>query len=366
MRPWPDIWPEVRKAVRESRTRGAALTAVSQIRNCPTSWDALARAWRRQGDEDGGAHNALGRDLKIQIDTSDPETKAVWDTAVRARAEVESWPAWKRGEHEPLVGKKHLVIPDTQVRPGVPLDHFRWIGRYIADKGPDRVIILGDWWDMPSLSSYDSLAKKVARGTAKKADIDAGNQALEMLEDELVKANFQPPDGKELLEGNHDGFADEGRIGRFLADNPLDEGLITKDMFADSWLGWERHDFLDPAEIDGVVYCHLFPFSRDGRVTPGAMRMGASSARVQVQAMMSSCTAGHKQGLDTAIHNPPMAPHAYRGIIAGSCYLHDEAYMGPGNRHYRGLLVKHDVRPSNPNHYDLMEVSLEFLRRKYG
>jgi hypothetical protein len=40
--------------------------------------------------------------------------------------------------------------------------------------------------------------------------------------------------------------------------------------------------------------------------------------------------------------------------------------MGPGNRHYRGLLVKHDVRAGNPNHYDLMEVSLEFLKRKYS
>src|SRR5678815_3013028 len=84
------------------------------------------------------------------------------------------------------VGRKHLVIPDTQVRPGVPIEHARWIGRYIADKGPDVVVHLGDHWDMPSLSSYDSLAKKVARGTAKKADIDSGNQFLEELEDELV------------------------------------------------------------------------------------------------------------------------------------------------------------------------------------
>jgi hypothetical protein len=362
---WASIWSQVRTAVLQNRTRGAALAAVSQIRGCPTTWDALARAWRRQGDENGGAHNMLGRDNhRISIDTSDPETKAVWETAVRAKAEVDSWPAWKRGESPPA-GRKHLVIPDTQVRPGVPIKHARWIGRYIADKGPDVVVHLGDHWDMPSLSSYDSLAKKVSRGVAKKADIDAGNQWLEDLEDELVKADFQPK-VKVLLEGNHDGFADEGRIGRFLADNPMDKGLITKDMFADSWTGWTRHDFLDPVEIDGIHYCHLFPFSRNGRVTPNALRMGASSAQVQVAAMMSSCTAGHKQGLDSAIHNAPMAPHSYRGIIAGSCYLHDEAYMGPGNRHYRGILVKHDVRPTNPNHYDLMEVSLEFLRRKYS
>jgi hypothetical protein len=34
--------------------------------------------------------------VKLQIDTSDPEIKAVWETALQARAEVASWPAWKR------------------------------------------------------------------------------------------------------------------------------------------------------------------------------------------------------------------------------------------------------------------------------
>jgi hypothetical protein len=39
--------------------------------------------------------------LKIRID--DEETRALWETAKKARAEVESWPAWKRGELVPRV-----------------------------------------------------------------------------------------------------------------------------------------------------------------------------------------------------------------------------------------------------------------------
>jgi hypothetical protein len=35
---------------------------------------------------------------KIKIDTSDPETKAIFETAMRAREEVASWPAWRRGD----------------------------------------------------------------------------------------------------------------------------------------------------------------------------------------------------------------------------------------------------------------------------
>ncbi len=33
--------------------------------------------------------------IKIVIDD---ETRAVWETALRARAEVAGWPAWKRGD----------------------------------------------------------------------------------------------------------------------------------------------------------------------------------------------------------------------------------------------------------------------------
>lgn len=34
---------------------------------------------------------------KLRISLDDPETRAIWETAKRAKAEVESWPAWKRG-----------------------------------------------------------------------------------------------------------------------------------------------------------------------------------------------------------------------------------------------------------------------------
>jgi hypothetical protein len=39
--------------------------------------------------------------LKIRID--DEETRALWETAKQAKAEVASWPAWKRGEVTPCV-----------------------------------------------------------------------------------------------------------------------------------------------------------------------------------------------------------------------------------------------------------------------
>lgn len=76
-----------------------------------------------------------------------------------------------------------------------------------------------------------------------------------------------------------------------------------------------------------------------------------------------SCVAGHQQGLQ--IHTGSRADgKRLTSVIAGSCYEHDEAYMGPqGNRHYRGILMLHDV---NDGEFDLMPVSLKYLNRKYS
>jgi hypothetical protein len=47
-----------------------------------------------------------------------------------------------------------------------------------------------------------------------------------------------------------------------------------------------------------------------------------------------------------------------------NCYLHDEDYKGPqGNEHWRGIIVKHEVKDGN---YDLLEVGLPYLKRRYG
>jgi hypothetical protein len=35
---------------------------------------------------------------KVKISLEDPEIRKIWETVLEAKREVESWPAWKRGE----------------------------------------------------------------------------------------------------------------------------------------------------------------------------------------------------------------------------------------------------------------------------
>lgn len=248
------------------------------------------------------------------------------------------------------VGKRHLYIPDLQLKKGVPINHLYWIAMYAMDKEVDRVILAGDVYDMPSLSSYNKRGSKTAEGLRVMDDLRAGDTGLEVLEDIWWHEGFRPD--KHVTLGNH-----ENRLNRAIEEAPqLLEG-VPLDFAFDSY-GWKTHRFLRPARIDGIMYCHFFPHNAKGQITQ--TKNGAPSAAEQAKRQMCSATAGHQQGLDTSIM--PTEQGKRRGLIAGSCYLHDEDYM-PTNNYWRGVILKTDVRHGD---YDLVEVSLDFLHRKYG
>ena len=77
------------------------------------------------------------------------------------------------------MNKKHFIIPDCQTKEGVPLEHLTWAGKYCAEKHPDVVINIGDFADMPSLSSYD-VGKKDFEGRRYTKDIAATKKAMDL------------------------------------------------------------------------------------------------------------------------------------------------------------------------------------------
>ena len=254
----------------------------------------------------------------------------------------------------------HVVIPDTQCKPGAPTEHLTWIGRYLVDQfyGKDnvKVIHLGDHWDMPSLSSYDKGTKSM-EGRRYLEDIQAGNEGMEALMAPLVQRNKHKAANKErqwrpqfhLLRGNH-----EDRIRRATELDAQLEGLLTMDHLKAP--GWKVHDFLDVVELDGVGYSHFFANPMSGKPYGGA-------AATRLKTVGYSFTMGHQQTLDYALRflSNGQSQHA---LIAGACYLHDEDYKGSqGNHHWRGIIVKHRVIGGS---YDPMFVSLDYLRERYG
>ena len=252
---------------------------------------------------------------------------------------------------------KHLVIPDVQAKPGVDFSYLTKIGRYMVDKKPDKVICLGDWADMPSLSSYD-IGKKSFEGKRYSKDIQASHDAMTAFLTPLWEFNAKAKKNKEkqyhpemiLTLGNH-----EHRINRAVNDDAKLEGILSTDALGYVGYGWSVYPFLDVVVVDGIAYSHYF--------TTGLMGRPVTTAQACLSKKHMSCIQGHQQGLQIATSYKADG-QAITSIIAGSCYEHNEDYMSSqGNKHWRGFLMLHDVQDGA---FDVMPVSLKYINQKYA
>jgi hypothetical protein len=250
-------------------------------------------------------------------------------------------------------GKRILVLPDVQAKPGIDFSYLSRIGQYAVDKRPDVIVCIGDFADMPSLSSYDK-GKKSFEGRRYKRDIEAAQFAMQAFLKPINDHNEKQPHRQYkprmvLTLGNH-----EARISRACEDDPKLDGVLSLKDLAYEEYGWEVYPFLQTVIIEGVAFCHYF--------STGVMGRPASSAAAQLRKTNMSCFAGHKQGKEIA--------YGYRAdgktitsIVCGSAYEHDEDYLGPqGNRHWRGFFMLHEVKDGA---FDEMPVSLSFINGRY-
>ena len=250
---------------------------------------------------------------------------------------------------------KHLFIPDVQAKDGVPLEYLRWVGQYLVEKSPDVVVCIGDFADMPSLSSYDK-GKLSFEGRRYKKDIKAARKAMDILLGPLREYNDQMRKNKKaqykprmvMTLGNH-----EERIVRAVQNSSELEGLISYDDLP--YEDWEVHGFLEPVFIEGVCYTHYMANPMTGRPYGGM-------AATVLKNVGHSFVVGHAQKLEVATRHINTGQQQW-GIIAGACYLHDEDYKGPqGNNHWRGVIMLHRVYDGN---FDPCFISLDYLKEKY-
>lgn len=250
-----------------------------------------------------------------------------------------------------------MVVPDAQVRPGSDIQHLIYAGKYAAEKRPDVIVCLGDWADMPSLSSYD-IGKKSFEGRMYIEDIRAAKEAMAAFlepireeQDRLIRNKDKRWNPRLVMTlGNH-----EARITRAVNEDRKLEGLVKLEDLEYEKFGWEVYPFLEPVAIEGVVFCHYF--------TSGVMGRAVTTASALISKKHQSCIAGHQQGRQVA-YGAKADGSTITSMIIGSFYTHDEDYMGhQGNKHYRGMVFLHQVVDGS---FDEMFISVEYLRKKYN
>ena len=253
--------------------------------------------------------------------------------------------------------KKIMVMPDAQVKEGVPTEHLRWLGMHAIKKKPDYIVCIGDFADMPSLSSYDK-GKKSFEGRRYKKDIEATRQAMETFMSPIREEQARQLANKKkiwqprliLTLGNH-----EHRINRAVECQAELEGLLSVDDLGYEAAGWEVYPFLEVVVIEGIAFSHYF--------TSGVMGRPASNAKLVLQKKGMSCVQGHLQHRDIA--------YAFRadgkqmtGLFVGAFYQHEEDYLGPqGNAHWRGAWMLYNVHDGE---FDEVALPMSYLKERYS
>ena len=254
------------------------------------------------------------------------------------------------------MSKVHCVIPDVQAKPGTDFTYLENIGKYLVEKKPDVIVMIGDFADMPSLSSYDK-GKKSFEGRRYLKDIEASHEAMSALLEPLYSFNRKAKAGGKkqyhphmvLTMGNH-----ENRINRAVEIQPELEGVLDVKHLEYEEYGWEVHPFLEVVHVDGVAYSHYF--------TSGVLGRPVTSARALLTKKHQSCVMGHVQTMDIATdYRADGTP--ILGLFAGCCYEHNEDYLSPqGNAHFRGIHMLYEVSNGSFYHH---AITLNYLNGRY-
>lgn len=252
---------------------------------------------------------------------------------------------------------RFLIIPDTQVKPGVPTNHLKAAGNYLCECRPDVVVVLGDWWDMPSLSKYNST--KEIEGKRVLEDIQAGKDAMKLFIGPLkALQKKQKKDKKKVyrprtifITGNHDPMV---RIPRLIEENPTLDGFVPDNC--KGWLenlGFDVIDFLEIIELEGIRFSHYFQNMHSAKKGPLSGNIVTMMKNAGFSFVM-----GHQQG--KKIHSYRLGDGSNRlGVVVGSFYQHEESYEGPqGGKNWNGIIVLNEVKEGGA---DILEVSMNYL-----
>ena len=246
---------------------------------------------------------------------------------------------------------KIMHMGDSHAKPGITNRRYTWAARCAVEMGVDAIVCAGDWWDFPSLCSYDK-GTTGFEGRRYQADVDVGVDAMERMAEVFAKSGHTPKLYR--TRGNHC-----HRVQRYLDAEPLLEGgPVGFHNLREAEFGWEVSPFLTPLMLGGVLWVHY--------ATSGVMNRpvgGAHHAASLIKATGMSTAVGHSHLFDFATTTNALGQRIY-GLVSGCYFEHEEAYAGPSNRRYaRGLSILHRCKAGE---FDLQWLSLDHVRNTYG
>jgi len=267
----------------------------------------------------------------------------------------------------------HIVIPDAHCKPEISNRRFVWLGKFIRDYVSEankegrlvRIIEMGDFEDMPSLSHWDR-GKLQFEGRRYQDDINHVRDARQKTVEQLFDLDWVASKNKKkmpqysltALGGNH--F--ERRQQKIYEDNPHLLGILEDPKELANEFGFEYVPFLQPVTYEGITYVHYW----QARGSSQPIGTGKYPASVLIREKHTSTIVGHSHVLDIGIGTDARQNRIFAG--ASGCYLdpdQKEDYAGQSNEEWwRGILVLRGVAGGYPE-AGWTVLPIEALQRQY-
>lgn len=248
-------------------------------------------------------------------------------------------------------GDKTVVVGDVHVGPSQNLRRARWLGRYVRDVSPNRVVFIGDLATFDSLSAWDKDKRKKMEGRRYQKDVDSLAEFVDIFYSEVGPS----PSFKVILtEGNH-----EDRIARYVDYNPVMDGNLDylKDSGIDNY-DWKIVPYREFFNYKGISFTHV-PLMENGRPVSGQY-----ATRRALEVCRNSVVFGHTHKLDYKSVHRHGQPHLQEALNVGCYFEHIDDYAkGSVTSYWRGLVT---LDHYSHGRFAFEAIPLGLLKRKYG
>jgi predicted phosphodiesterase len=253
-----------------------------------------------------------------------------------------------------------LLIPDAHVTADEDLTRFQRCGKMILEKEFDRIIIMGDFVSLDSLSDFDMNKRLLMEHRRYEADVRGGGLALDILFRPIQDRNTYRRSQKMkqykpqiiYLEGNH-----EYRATRYVQTHSELEGFV--DIRSDLRIDDRGITFIPYRSFyrtDNTTFVHC-PMNKANQPISGKYAVARALERYQ-----GNIVFGHthrweymeEKRMDSPVNNTALAC----GCFFENC---PEYADGAENNWWKGLTILHHTE----NGFDTEQISMARLASLY-
>ena len=251
-----------------------------------------------------------------------------------------------------------LVFSCAHADPHHSNDRALWLGKYIHDKKPKRVIDLGDGADMTSLNSFDTRRPAALVHQNYGEDIECYNDFQEKLRHAIKKSKRRRPHWIGF-EGNH-----EHRIKKALEADPRltakpgsNYGVAYSHLQTKKWFD-EYHEYENSgpaiARYGGVDFAHFFSSGNFGSATSGV-----NHALSVINNRHNSSVCGHSHKRNIYFKDGANSI----GLVVGCYKGHEEGWAAQANKDWwHGVVL---LKGMSNGMFEPEFISIEQLKKEY-